>query len=465
MNSEKQRRRRGVTLTPQGLQKLKAAESQAELSENKGKRYTLEALSERTGLNPDTLMKVFACQVGVDKQTLNCCFKAFKLRLEASDYSRPQVEKQTGAEVRVRRDWSEAPDVSVFYGRTEELATLQRWIVGERCRLVALSGMGGTGKTCLSVRIAEQIEDGFELAIWRSLRHAPPVSDILAELLRFLSNECPPNPPLARGGEGGFLPETVDGRISLLIRYLREHRCLLVLDDVEAILGGCAAEKGSRRTGNYGAGCEGYGELFRRLGETPHQSCLLLASREKPKEIRLLEGETLPVRALKLTGLPVAEAETILRGNGCFWGSPAESLQLIEFYAGSPLALKIVSQTVFRLFEGSISEFIKHNITVFGDIRNLLDQHFARLSEAEKEIIKWLAIHREPASFSELLQKMFPALSPQKLLEDLESLQERSLIEKKAAFFSLQPVVVEYVTDQLISDRTAASERLHALAA
>ncbi len=454
MNSEKQRRRRGVILTPQGLQKLKAAESQAELSENKGKRYTLEALSERTGLNPDTLIKVFASQVGVDKQTLNCCFKAFNLRLEPSDYSRPQVEKQAGAEEPVRRDWSEAPDVSVFYGRTEELATLQRWIVEEGCRLVALSGMGGTGKTCLSVRIAQQIQDGFQFAIWRSLRHAPPVSNILAELLRFLSAEPATD-----------LPETADGRISQLIRYLREHRCLLVLDDVEAILGGGAAEKGWRSPGHYRSGCEGYGELFRRLGETPHQSCLLLASREKPKEIRLLEGETLPVRSLKLKGLPTAEAEQIFRVSGCFWGSPAESRQLIEFYAGNPLALKIVSQTVFRLFDGSLSDFLKHNITVFGEICNLIEQHFAPLSEAEKEIIKWLAIHREPASFSELLQKMLPALSPQKLLEYLESLQERSLIEKKAALFSLQPVVVEYVTDQLISDRTAAGERLQPVAA
>ncbi|MCU0518328.1 MAG: ATP-binding protein [Oscillatoria sp. Prado101] len=464
MNSKKQRRRRGVILTPQGLQKLKAAESQAELRENKGKRYTLEALSDRTGLNPDTLIKVFACQVGVDKQTLNCCFKAFNLRLEPSDYSRPdpEVEKREGAGGEVRRDWSEAPDVSVFYGRTEELATLHRWIVGERCRLVALSGMGGTGKTCLLVRTAEQIEDGFELAIWQSLRHAPPVSDILAELLRFLSNECPPNPPKAWGGEGR---ETAEAMISQLIRYLREHRCLLVLDDVEAILGGGAAEKGWRSSGNYRSGCEGYGELFRRLGESAHQSCLLLASREKPKEIRLLEGETLPVRSLKLTGLPAAEAEKILRGNGCFWESPAESRQLIDFYAGSPLALKIVSQTVFRLFEGSISEFVKHNINVFGDICSLLEQHFARLSEAEKEIIKWLAINREPATFSEMLLKMLPAISPQKLLEDLESLEERSLIEKKAGLFSLQPVVVEYVTDQLISDRKAVGERLQPVAA
>ena len=28
-------------------------------------------------------------------------------------------------------DWGEAPDVSVFYGRTEELATLKQWIVND----------------------------------------------------------------------------------------------------------------------------------------------------------------------------------------------------------------------------------------------------------------------------------------------------------------------------------------------
>jgi hypothetical protein len=41
-------------------------------------------------------------------------------------------------------------------------------------------------------------------------------------------------------------------------------------------------------------------------------------------------------------------------------------------------------------------------------------------------------------------------MSPQKLLEGLESLQERSLIEKKAALFFMQPVVMDYVAHQLV---------------
>ena len=46
-----------------------------------------------------------------------------------------------------RQDWGEALDISVFYGRTEELAKLKTWIVKEKCRLVLLFGMVGMGKT------------------------------------------------------------------------------------------------------------------------------------------------------------------------------------------------------------------------------------------------------------------------------------------------------------------------------
>lgn len=53
----------------------------------------------------------------------------------ASPVASPQGEK---------RDWGEAMDVSVFYGRQAELATLTEWIE-EGCRLVSLLGMGGIG--------------------------------------------------------------------------------------------------------------------------------------------------------------------------------------------------------------------------------------------------------------------------------------------------------------------------------
>ena len=78
-------RRRGAVLTAQGLRKLNQAKSEAEIEQN-FRRYTLEALSKKTGLTPNTLSKIFIGSVGVDFQTLQCCFKAFNLTLQTEDY-------------------------------------------------------------------------------------------------------------------------------------------------------------------------------------------------------------------------------------------------------------------------------------------------------------------------------------------------------------------------------------------
>lgn len=72
-----------------------------------------------------------------------------------------------------RADWGEAIDVSIFYGRTDELTKLQQWVEQDKCRLVALLGIGGVGKTALSVKLAQLAQEGFEFVIWRSLRDAP----------------------------------------------------------------------------------------------------------------------------------------------------------------------------------------------------------------------------------------------------------------------------------------------------
>lgn len=96
---KKQKRRRGVILTSKGLEKLQDAKSEAEYQENKGNRYTLEALSARTGLAVDTLMKVFACESGVDKQTLRTCFSAFNLTLIPDDFYRPELPSAESAEI------------------------------------------------------------------------------------------------------------------------------------------------------------------------------------------------------------------------------------------------------------------------------------------------------------------------------------------------------------------------------
>ncbi|MEH2067005.1 MAG: NB-ARC domain-containing protein [Nostoc sp.] len=432
MTLQNWRRKRGVALTTKGLQKIKEAKYQSEAKENFGNRYTLEEMSARSGLYSATISKVLNREGGVDKQTIEKLFSAFSLKIDKSDYSSSKN----------RLDWGEAIFTSVFYGRTEELRTLEQWILDEQCRLVTVLGIGGIGKTALSVKFAQQIQENFEYVIWRSLREAPPVKIILSNLIQFLSDEQETE---------SNLPQSFSNRVSRLLDYLQNNRCLLILDNIESIL------RSGSRAGVYREGYEEYGELLRRVGEATHQSCLLITSREKPKEVALLEGEALTVRSLSLTGLKVMEGQEILKLKGLS-ATENELKLMIERYVGNPLALKIVATTIQDIFDRNVSEFLQQDTVVFGDIRDVLEQQFERLSDLEKDIMYWLAINREPITLKELRDDIISPVPQAKLLEAVESLGRRSLIEKAtptliektASLFTLQPVVMEYVTTSLI---------------
>src|SRR5438309_6294615 len=57
----------------------------------------------------------------------------------------------------LRVEWGDALDVPSFYGREQELATLSRWVVQERCRVVSVVGMGGIGKSALVTSAMHQL--------------------------------------------------------------------------------------------------------------------------------------------------------------------------------------------------------------------------------------------------------------------------------------------------------------------
>ncbi len=335
-----------------------------------------------------------------------------------------------------REDWGEAIDVGTFYGRKEELAALEQWITTDHCRLVAIVGLGGIGKTSLAVKLAQHIQLHFDYLFWRDLRNAPLIDDILGDALRFLSDQ-----------QQVDLPQGADKRISLLMDYLRRQRCLLVLDNIEAIL--CEGE----RAGGYRDGFEGYGQLVQRMGEMGHASCLVLTSRERLREVAALEGRTSPVRSWQLSGLGQVECQEILRDKDLF--GPEDSwASLIEHYRGSPLALKIVSATIRDLFGGDIVAFLDQGAKIVGDLSDLLGQQFTRLSALEKEIMYWLAIEREAVSLEPLRENLVLPHAQQKYLEACESLRRRSLIERtdKPVLFTLQPVVMEFATSRLIDE-------------
>src|SRR6266567_3964692 len=167
-------------------------------------------------------------------------------------------------------------------------------MVQERCRVVSVVGLGGIGKSALVISAMHQLADHFQVVIFRSLRDAPSCDALLEGCLQVLAPES-----LAQA------PQSLERRLRLL----------------------------------------------RQVAQTAHQSCLLLTSREKPAELRALEGSRTPVRALRLAGLEAAACEYLLTEHEVM-GSPEERARLVQAYSGNPLALRIVAETIADLFGG-----------------------------------------------------------------------------------------------------------------
>ncbi len=426
-------------LSPFGWQRFQTAKQQVEAVETWGKRFTQEDLNDRTELSLNTLTRIFKRSLGVDRQSLELLFQAFALELTDADYTSAVATSET-LECRKenpKQDWDNAVDTSVFYGRETELAQLWQWMVAQRCRAIGLLGIGGIGKSTIAVKAALQMQTEFEIVVWRSLSNAPSLDELLTSLLKFLM-------PLQ--GEDPIVPALLDEKLSKLMQYLRSQRCLLILDNAETILH-------SKQVGQWRSGYEAYGQFLRTIGETPHQSCLLLTSREKPREMALMEGEQSMVRSLILSGLTPDDGRAIFRQKGAFTGSEAQWQTLIEHYGGNPLALKLVATAIQELFNGSITDvlaYLAQGICVFEDIRDLLDRQFDRLSEGEQKTLFWLAIHREPVSIAEIQKNVMGCAHQQSIPKQISSLIRRSLLEKTDGLFFLQPVVIEYVTSRLI---------------
>ena len=333
----------------------------------------------------------------------------------------------------LREDWGEAPGVPRIYGRKQEGVELSRWIQEEQCRVIAVLGMGGVGKTTFATKLARHVKEDFICIFWRSLQHAPSPQHIVQQCIHFL----------ARQHETTF-PKELDEQITLLIGYLREQRCLLILDNVESIL------QSGQRAGQFEKGYEGYGRLIQRIGDAEHQSCLLLTSREKPEYIAHVEGKASPVRSFTLSGVGQHDGRKLLQNKELI-GSDEQWAALVALYSGNPLALQLVAEPIHVGFGGDIARFLQEEKTAIGDINVLLEQQFHRLSAQEQEILYWLAIEREAIPLEEIRKNLVHVVAQETLLEGLASLRRRSMIETRSAnTFTLQPVIMEYVIMHLV---------------
>ncbi len=185
---------------------------------------------------------------------------------ETSNTKQPETPHQ---------DLSEMPDLGAFYDRTPELETLTTWILQAQCRLIAITGISGIGKTSLAVQIVQQIKNQFDYIIWRTINLSHTLDEFQQELIQLFSQSEKLDSPTTK-------PKPLS-----LIKYLQKHRCLIILDDVHNLF------SSGELAGKYKPEYEEYRHFFKQIEKLSHQSCFLLIGWEQPREISQIESQNI----------------------------------------------------------------------------------------------------------------------------------------------------------------------------
>lgn len=274
-----------------------------------------------------------------------------------------------------------AQQLNSFVGREHELAEVRALLA--RQRLVTLLGMGGIGKSRLSVQLGAELLDDFADGVW--LVELAPLAD-------------PRGVPQALASVLGVKEAAGQTVTASLLDHVRDKQLLLILDNCEHLVHACA-------------------ELARQLLQAAPGVKVLASSRDALQ----LGGETcyavptLRVPAVDLDTDPalLAQHEAVRlfvdrasAAQAAFRLTPANALAVAAICRqldGIPLAIELAAARTRALAVPAIAErlgdrfrlLVSHDQTVLPrqrTLRALIDWSFDLLSEAERALFRRLAV-------------------------------------------------------------------------
>ena len=315
-------------------------------------------------------------------------------------------------------DLTLAPQIIDFYDRENELATISNWVFKQNTRLIAVLGLWGIGKTTLVKRFIDLNLEQFEVVIWKSLKFPKSLDLWLNDLL----NTCQKEPK-----------ESTDNKIQQLLEVLSNHKCLIVLDDFQNLFAV------GQMAGNYQPEYSSYQHFLKLIAEIQHQSHFILISQEKSAEMNYLNQENSPIQCLELSGF---EAIDFLENKGLQDGE--RWLELIQLYEGNPFYLTDIAVLIKDVFDGKVNDFLAENsLVITKKMQSHLKQIFGRCSPLAQQIALELSKVDQPLSREELKNNL--DLSVSDLINGLQSLQQRYLIQREQNRFQLSSIFKAYI--------------------
>ncbi|MGK7945380.1 MAG: ATP-binding protein [Microcystaceae cyanobacterium] len=340
-----------------------------------------------------------------------------------SNQTPPQPEEHP---IQTYLDLGNLPDNLNFYGRTEELNTLEKWMIENRCHLIMILGLKGMGKTTLSRQLIEQIKPHFDYLIYRSLYFSPSLDKLITQLLTIFPKSV-------------TTPTDIEDKITCLLNYFKQYRCLIILDDWHQLF------QPNKLAGNYKQGYKYYRLFLKEISKQSSQSCVVLNSQEACPKMTLLTQKNPSVRSYILSGLGEA-SKVILRDYHLLDEDQWDIL--IEHYQGHPQWLEMTSSLIQELFQGSVAQFSSYSSLILANpIKDDLDELFQRLNEQEKTIITAFYKENEPLFLEQLSNKL--SYPPSDILNAIDSLKRRIVLDleqqNKKTLVLINPILKEYI--------------------
>jgi hypothetical protein len=324
------------------------------------------------------------------------------------------------------------PDISQIYGREKELELLKQKFFQNSppCKIIGIFGIAGIGKTSLVCKLIEQIQEEFPRVIYWSFLNPPLPLKFLENISNIISQN------ISFKTEDKF-------KIKLIkfIKILAKYRCLLFLDNIDAII----------EHENY----REYSEILQAIGQSKHNSCLIITSRKIPQKLESLVGNKTSTYFRELQGLDYQTGRQILGDIDTFHGSEDEWQFLIQQVChGNPLFIKSIAHHIQRVHHNNLSDFLLKGNLLIEKVESILNSYFQQLSDLEKAIIFELAINRNPVSLSELEHNIIIEPDGKSIQEGIRSLSSKILLDKKDDYFTIHPLLIEYFTQKIITIAT-----------
>lgn len=358
-------------------------------------------------------------------------------------------------------NWDAVPTAVQLGGRETELYQLEHWLLKEQCRLVAVLGVSGQGKTALVAdfvhRLVEKSEGtstvGGELApftriVWFSASRGATVAQILQTWITHLTV---PASPAASSPVTAFFTQPappIDLLLAPLLHLLRKERCLLVLDQGEYLLRNPSLQASEE---------EALAMLFRWMTEGEHQSALIFSSALQPQSLVQMARHSSLLRLLRLTGLSTTTGVELLNRYGLAHYN-LDLPQLVTHYAGNPLALSLLSGLAHQFPAHTLDLILQREPLLFIELHKVLKQQFDQLPPLAQKMSVWLAVEQAPISFELLWEHFLQSHRASAVMAAYTSLQQALFVEQAAdlhtirlpALFELY--VIHHVVDQLVEE-------------